>query len=102
VIQAGQVDLAAMVTHRYKLGDIEAAHDLFPTGGWCSESRDHTLSAVPYLTTDDLPDSVRGHLPAHAQAIYLAAFNNAWRQHAWDADVEATVHRIAWSAVKRR
>jgi cation transport regulator len=57
---------------------------------------------MPYLTTHDLPDSVRHHLPQHAQEIYLAAFNNAWRQHAQDPDVEATVHRIAWSAVKRR
>lgn len=57
---------------------------------------------MPYLSTDDLPDEVRGHLPPHAQEIYLAAFNNAWRQHAGDLDREAIVHRIAWSAVKRR
>jgi cation transport regulator len=57
---------------------------------------------MPYPTTDDLPDSVRDHLPPHAQEIYLAAFNNAWRQHARDVDGEAVVHRIAWSAVKRR
>jgi alcohol dehydrogenase len=29
VIQSGRVDLTAMVTHRYKLDDIEAAYDLF-------------------------------------------------------------------------
>jgi cation transport regulator len=57
---------------------------------------------MPYNTTDDLPDSVRLHLPPHAQAIYLAAFNNAWRQYARDPDGEAIVHRIAWAAVKRR
>jgi cation transport regulator len=57
---------------------------------------------MPYLITDDLPDSVRHHLPDHAQQIYLAAFNNAWRQHADDPDREAIVHRIAWSAVKRQ
>lgn len=56
---------------------------------------------MPYRTTDDLPDSVRLHLPLHAREIYLAAFNNAWRQHATDPDREAVVHRIAWSAVKR-
>lgn len=56
---------------------------------------------MPYATIDDLPDSVRDHLPTHARAIYLAAFNNAWRQHASDPDREAIVHRIAWSAVKR-
>jgi cation transport regulator ChaB len=46
---------------------------------------------MPYRTTVDLPDSVRDHLPPHAQAIYLAAFNNAWRQHARDPDGEASV-----------
>jgi cation transport regulator len=57
---------------------------------------------MPYLTTDDLPESVRHHLPPHAQEIYLATFNSAWRQHAGDPDGEAMMHRIAWSAVKRR
>ena len=28
VIQSGRVDLAAMVTHRFKLDDIEKAYDL--------------------------------------------------------------------------
>jgi cation transport regulator len=56
---------------------------------------------MPYRTTADLPESVSGHLPPHAQEIYLAAFNNAWRQHAADPGREAIVHRIAWSAVKR-
>ena len=56
---------------------------------------------MPYDRTDDLPESVRGHLPPHAQEIYLAAFNNAWRQHARDPDGEAVVDRIAWAAVKR-
>ena len=29
VIESGQVDLSAMITHRFKLDDIEAAYDLF-------------------------------------------------------------------------
>ena len=29
VIQSGRVDLAPMVTHRFKLDDIEKAYDLF-------------------------------------------------------------------------
>jgi threonine dehydrogenase-like Zn-dependent dehydrogenase len=29
VIETGRVDLGAMVTHRYRLDDIEAAYDLF-------------------------------------------------------------------------
>ncbi len=57
---------------------------------------------MPYATTDDLPESVRDHLPQPARDIYLAAFNNAWRRYARDSDREAVVHRIAWSAVKRR
>jgi len=57
---------------------------------------------VPYRVVDDLPDSVRLHLPLHAQEIYLAAFNNAWQQHSREFDHEATAHRIAWAAVKRR
>ena len=57
---------------------------------------------MPYRQIEDLPRAIRGHLPPHAQEIYLAAFNNAWEQHADDRDGEATVHRIAWAAVKRR
>jgi cation transport regulator len=57
---------------------------------------------MPYRVLDDLPESVRTHLPPHAQEIYLAAFNNAWSQHAAEPNGEAAVHRIAWAAVKRR
>jgi cation transport regulator len=59
---------------------------------------------MPYDTIDDLPPSVRRHLPTHAQEIYLSAFNNAWRRYA-DAEPrrrEQITHRIAWAAVKRR
>ena len=42
---------------------------------------------MPYLTTDDLPHSIRGHLPLHAQEIFLAAFNNAWREYGHDPDI---------------
>ena len=57
---------------------------------------------MPYRIIEDLPASVRDHLPLHAQEIYLAAFNNAWRQYGHEHDGEATTHRIAWAAVKRR
>jgi alcohol dehydrogenase len=40
VIQSGRVDLTAMVTHRYKLDDIEAAYDLF------SNQRDDVLKVA--------------------------------------------------------
>jgi cation transport regulator len=56
---------------------------------------------IPYSDVSDLPDSVRRHLPAHAQEIYLAAFNSAWRQYAGREDREVIAHRVAWAAVKR-
>jgi cation transport regulator len=33
---------------------------------------------MPYDSVNELPDSVRNNLPAHAQVIYQEAFNNAW------------------------
>ena len=40
VIASGRVDFAAMVTHRYKLDDIEAAYELF------SHQRDGVLKVA--------------------------------------------------------
>ena len=57
---------------------------------------------MPYAMIEDLPPSVRSHLPPHAQEIFLAAFNQAWDRHAGEADGEAASFRIAWAAVKRR
>lgn len=57
---------------------------------------------MPYAAIDDLPPSVRDHLPEHAQEIFLAAFNHAFDAHRRDPDVEAIAFRIAWAAVKRR
>jgi cation transport regulator len=56
---------------------------------------------MPYRTNDDLPDSVRAHLPDHAQDIYREAFNHAYAARAGDVRWEEAVHRIAWAAVKR-
>jgi len=56
---------------------------------------------MPYRTNADLPASVRGHLPDHAQVIYREAFNHAFAAHAGEADHEERAHRIAWAAVKR-
>ncbi len=56
---------------------------------------------MPYRTNADLPHSVRGHLPAHAQDIYREAFNHAFASHAADPRQEEIAHRTAWSAVKR-
>jgi cation transport regulator len=58
---------------------------------------------MPYATIEDLPPSVRRHLPAHAQEIYRSAFNHAWQSYAAEPDRrEEIAHRVAWAAVKRR
>jgi len=56
---------------------------------------------MPYRDNVDLPSALRRHLPAHAQAIYRAAFNAAFAAHAGDPRQEEAAHRIAWAAVKR-
>jgi cation transport regulator len=59
---------------------------------------------VPYASTDDLPFSIRAHLPEQAQVIYLSAFNHAWSEYR-DREperLEEIAHRVAWSAVKRK
>ena len=54
--------------------------------------------AMLYPTNEDLPASVRRHLPAHAQDTYREALNLALGVHPGE---EEWAHRIAWSAVKR-
>ena len=51
---------------------------------------------MPYQKIDDLPESVKDHLPKHAQEIFLAAFNSASEQY----DEEKTAFKVAGSAVK--
>lgn len=61
---------------------------------------------MPYKNLSSLPDSVKNHLPEHAQEIYLAAFNNAWEEYRepedrrGNASREEVAHKVAWSAVK--
>ena len=63
---------------------------------------------MPYPKLADLPESVRDNLPKHAQEIYQAAFNNAWKEYADpeerrdDASREEVAHRVAWAAVKQK
>jgi len=59
---------------------------------------------MPYASVDDLPPTVRLHLPDHAQEIYLAAFNNAWTEYAsLGIDKQEEIARkVAWAAVKKR
>lgn len=59
---------------------------------------------MPYASIEDLPPTVRTHLPPHAQDIFRAAFNSAWEGYGarepWRR--EEIAHRVAWAAVKRR
>lgn len=61
---------------------------------------------MPYNKRSELPDSVKDTLPAHAQDIYQAAFNNAWDEYAdpdkrrGDDSREEVAHKVAWAAVK--
>ncbi len=63
---------------------------------------------MPYDRSDDLPESVRSHLPRHAQDIYRAAYNHAWDEYArpqdrrGDETCEEVAHKVAWSAVKEK
>lgn len=62
---------------------------------------------MPYQHTNDLPESVREHLPAHAQEIYRAAYNNAWTEYddphrrRSGESREEVAHKVAWAAVKQ-
>jgi cation transport regulator len=51
---------------------------------------------MPYKELTDLPQSVREHLPKHAQEIFRAAFNNAEQEYR----EEERAFRVAWAAVK--
>lgn len=62
---------------------------------------------MPYHKIEDLPSSVKGNLPTHAQEIYKEAFNHAWEEYKNPEDRrdgasrEEIAHRVAWSAVKQ-
>lgn len=53
---------------------------------------------MPYKTKSDLPESVREHLPSHAQDIYKEAYNSAYDEYGHD---ESRAHRVAWGAVEK-
>ncbi|HRA47500.1 MAG TPA: ChaB family protein [Thermomicrobiales bacterium] len=53
---------------------------------------------MPYKAITALPDSVRDHLPKHAQEIYKDAFNSAWDEYGHE---ESRAHAVAWAAVKK-
>ncbi len=54
---------------------------------------------MPYKSNRDLPESVREHLPEHAQDIYREAYNSAYEEYGHD---EARAHRISLGAVERQ
>ena len=57
---------------------------------------------MPYARNDELPASVRDHLPNHAQDIFRAAFNAGFDDRKGDPRQEEAAFRIAWAAVKKK
>ena len=53
---------------------------------------------MPHSRTTELPDSVKDHLPKHAQEIYKDAYNSAWDEYDHE---EQRSHKVAWAAVKK-
>lgn len=53
---------------------------------------------MPYQKIEDLPESVKEHLPKNAQEIFRAAFNSATEEYG----EEETAFKVAWSAVKHK
>ncbi|ACD30796.1 ChaB family protein [Francisella tularensis subsp. mediasiatica] len=62
---------------------------------------------MPYNKLAELPKRVKNVLPYHAQEIYQAAFNNAWKEYRdkskrrTNDNLETIAHEVAWSAVKK-
>lgn len=62
---------------------------------------------MPYKDESELPEVVRHSLPKHGQAIYLAAYNNAYDEYSDPAkrrgmdSAETVAHKVAWAAVKK-
>ncbi len=63
---------------------------------------------MPYKTTNELPDSVKDVLPAHAQDIFKEAYNSAYDEYKDPDDRrgkesrEEVAFKVAWSAVKNK
>ena len=53
---------------------------------------------MPYNSNNDLPNSVKNHLPEHAQSIYRKAFNSAYLHY----EDEVTAFKVAWAAVEKQ
>jgi len=63
---------------------------------------------MPYKDRSSLPDNVKNVLPAHAQDIYMDAFNSAWdeyqdkKERRGDESREEGAHKVAGAAVKSK
>lgn len=64
---------------------------------------------MPYSTRNDLPETVKSHLPAHAQDIFKDAFNSAFQEYKDPTkrrnpndDSEEIAFKVAWAAVKEK
>jgi cation transport regulator len=63
---------------------------------------------MPYNSINDLPENVANVLPAHAQAIFVEAFNHAYEEYKnpedrrGDESRENVARKVAWSAVKKK
>jgi cation transport regulator len=55
---------------------------------------------MPYASDEDLPPSVRNHLPPHAREIFRSAFHHAWQTYGESVRVDKIPHRVPWAAVK--
>ena len=63
---------------------------------------------MPYNTNDDLPESVKNHLPEAAQTIYRKAFNAAYEEYqdpskrrSPEDSLDKAAAQVAWHAVKQ-
>jgi len=63
---------------------------------------------MPYKKISDLPDSVKDHLPNHAQEIFMKAFNAALKEYQDSSkkrtsdSTEEVAFKVAWNAVKKK
>jgi len=62
---------------------------------------------MPYKSVSDIPEAVQHSLPAHAQEIWMKAFNHAWqtyknpeKRYNPNESIEAVASKVAWDAVK--
>ncbi|MFY9590296.1 ChaB family protein [Rickettsia endosymbiont of Halotydeus destructor] len=63
---------------------------------------------MQYKNNDSLPDSVKNHLPKHAQNIYRETFNHAFEEYKspekrrGNDSQETVAHKVAWAAIEKK